>query len=60
MLSAEAYSFRHQARLAISLSWVGGFVNVVAFLAARQFVSHVTGNSTMIGVGLTEGDCVEI
>jgi uncharacterized membrane protein YoaK (UPF0700 family) len=55
MLSAEAYSFRQQARVAVSLSLVGGFTNAVAFVAAGNFVSHVTGNSTLVGIGAAAG-----
>lgn len=55
MLSAEAYSFRQQARLAISLSLVGGFTNAVAFVAAGNFASHVTGHSTMVGIRMAGG-----
>ena len=46
MLSGSAYSFRMKSRLAISLSWIGGFTNVVALLALGHVVSHVTGTST--------------
>lgn len=49
MLSARAYSLRQQSRLAISLSWIGGFTNVVAFMGLGTVVSHVTGTTTMIG-----------
>jgi uncharacterized membrane protein YoaK (UPF0700 family) len=56
MLSASAYSFRQKSRLAISLSWVGGFTNIVAFMACGQFVSHVTGTTSMIAHDLVTGD----
>jgi uncharacterized membrane protein YoaK (UPF0700 family)/anti-anti-sigma regulatory factor len=56
MLSASAYSFRQKSRLAISLSWVGGFTNVIALMACGQFVSHVTGTTTMIARNLVTGD----
>ena len=57
MLSAEALSFRQQSRLAISLSWIGGFTNVFAFLTWKTFASHMTGASTLFGmdVALREG-----
>ena len=38
MLSARAYSFRQKSRLAISLSWVGGYTNIVVFLATGAFI----------------------
>lgn len=55
MFSARAYSFRQKARLAISLSWVAGYANVVAFTACGGvFVSHVTGTATMLGQAFVE------
>ncbi|MEO6434941.1 MAG: hypothetical protein ABIP55_04165, partial [Tepidisphaeraceae bacterium] len=45
MLSARAYSFRQKSKLAISLSWVGGYVNVVLLLSCASFASHMTGNA---------------
>jgi len=56
MLSASAYSFRQQCRLAISLSWIGGYTNVVALMAFGVFVSHVTGTMTGIGRFLVSRD----
>jgi hypothetical protein len=29
MLSARAYSFRQKSQLAISLSWIGGYTNII-------------------------------
>src|SRR5687768_15151122 len=49
MLSAQAYSFRQQSKLAISLSWIGGYTNVVAFMSCHTMVSHVTGSTTWFG-----------
>jgi uncharacterized membrane protein YoaK (UPF0700 family) len=49
MLSAQAYSFRQKSKLAISLSWIGGYTNVIALLACNTVVSHVTGNTTWFG-----------
>src|SRR4051794_1785432 len=55
MLSASAYSFRQKSRLAISLSWVAGYTNVVAFLMCGHIVvSHVTGNVTHFGESAAE------
>jgi uncharacterized membrane protein YoaK (UPF0700 family) len=57
MLSSRAYSFRQKARLAISLSWIGGFENVVIFILLNQvFVSHVTGTVTNLGHTLATRD----
>ena len=54
MLSARAYSFAYKSRLAVSLSWVGGFTNVVALLACGTVVSHVTGTTTYLARALGE------
>ena len=56
MLSASAYSFRQKSRLAISLSWVAGYVNVIAFAICGQLISHMTGNTSHLGLSLGEGD----
>jgi len=56
MLSAKAYSFRQKSKLAISLSWVGGFTNVVALMACHSMVSHMTGTTTWFGQALVIGD----
>jgi uncharacterized membrane protein YoaK (UPF0700 family)/anti-anti-sigma regulatory factor len=55
MLSAQAYSFRQKSKLAISLSWIGGYVNVVLMLTCGVFASHMTGNSTRFGELLASG-----
>src|SRR5436190_6738838 len=49
MLSTKAYSFRMKSRLAISLSWVAGYVNVVVFMLCHEVTSHATGNVTHFG-----------
>jgi hypothetical protein len=49
MLSARAYSFRQQSRLAISLSWIAGFTNVVMLAVTAHLVSHATGTATFFG-----------
>ncbi len=56
MFSARAYSFRQKSRLAISLSWVGGYTNVIALLALGTVVSHVTGSATQLGHGIGARD----
>ncbi len=55
MLSARAYSFRQKSRLAITLSWVSGYTNVVALLAFGSMVSHITGSVTNVGRYLGTG-----
>ncbi len=59
MLSAHAYSFRQKSRLAISLSWIAGFTNVITLIVSAQTISHVTGNTTWMGrmlVGPWDGE----
>lgn len=55
MLSAQAYSFRMKSRLAISLSWIAGFVNAVTFLVCGIMTSHVTGSATVALLRNVEG-----
>lgn len=53
MFSGQAYSFGKKARLAASLAWVGGFVDVVGVIELRVFTSNMTGNTAMIGQALS-------
>jgi uncharacterized membrane protein YoaK (UPF0700 family)/anti-anti-sigma regulatory factor len=55
MLSARAYSFRQKSRLAISLSWVAGYTNVVLYTVCGDFVSNMTGNVTSLAKSISEG-----
>lgn len=59
MLSAEAYSFKLKSRLAISLSWVAGYTNVVTLAVTGHVVSHVTGNTTFVANKLGQGRWAE-
>jgi uncharacterized membrane protein YoaK (UPF0700 family) len=52
VLSAQAYSFRLKSRLAISLSWVAGYTNVIVLITCGQTASHMTGNTTRLGDSL--------
>src|SRR5688500_15394462 len=55
MLSAGAYSFRQKSRLAVSLTWVAGYTNAIAFMMLGSVVvSHVTGNVTHVGLAAAE------
>lgn len=49
MLSAGVYSFRLKSRLAVSLSWIGGYTNVITLLFCGITSSHMTGNVTHLG-----------
>lgn len=58
MFSKSADTFRSRARLAICLSWVAGFTNVVMLTACGETVCHQTGNVTHLGLavgGLVDG-----
>src|SRR6185437_8678842 len=54
MLSARAYSVRQKSRLAVSLSWIGGYTNAVALLFCARVVSHVTGTTTSLSLAISE------
>ena len=55
MLSTNAYSSRRKSLLAILLSWVGGFANVITYLLSKGvFTSHMSGISTRFGVALVQ------
>jgi uncharacterized membrane protein YoaK (UPF0700 family) len=60
MLSASAYSFRLKSRLAISLSWVAGYTNVITFILCAAVTSHATGNLTHFGQQAAEGHWPEV
>jgi uncharacterized membrane protein YoaK (UPF0700 family) len=56
MFVHRAHTFILQARLAISLAWVAGYVNLVALVTCGTMVSHLTGHGTALGrelVGLS-------
>src|SRR4051794_3336923 len=56
MLSARAYSFKQKSKLAVSLSWIGGYANAVLFLVCGGlFISNMSGNSTRFGETLANG-----
>ena len=59
MLSARAYSMKQKSRLAISLSWIGGYTNVIALLALGSVVSHVSGTMTQLGRSLGSQDTAQ-
>ncbi len=55
MFSGQAHSFRQQARLAISLSWIAGYTNALTVLTCSQVTSHMTGAVSELGVDLARG-----
>jgi uncharacterized membrane protein YoaK (UPF0700 family) len=62
VLSAEAYSFRQKSRLAVSLSWIAGYTNVVTLLVTGHVISHMSGNTTLFSsaVGARDGGPIKV
>lgn len=56
MFVAQAHSFANQARLAITLSWVAGYTNILTVLACGTVVSHVSGTTSLLGRDVAEGE----
>lgn len=55
MFSHQAHSFRQQARLSITLSWIAGYTNILTLLTCGQVTSHVTGTASQLGLDVAEG-----
>jgi uncharacterized membrane protein YoaK (UPF0700 family) len=55
MFVAQAHSFRQQARLAITLSWIAGYTNILTILTYGQVTSHVTGTASQLGRDVADG-----
>lgn len=49
MFVSQAHSFRQQARLAITLSWIAGYTNIVTLLVCGQATSHMSGTTSQLG-----------
>ena len=57
MLAVTAYTLRQKARLAVSLAWIGGFIDAVGFVVlVRMFTSNMTGNTALLGTQLVAGN----
>lgn len=56
MFVAQAHSFASQARLAITLSWVAGYTNVLCMLVAAHPTSHISGTASQLGEYLFQRD----
>lgn len=54
MFVAQAHSFASQARLAITLSWVAGYTNLLCLLIIAHPTSHISGISSLLGQSLVE------
>jgi uncharacterized membrane protein YoaK (UPF0700 family)/anti-anti-sigma regulatory factor len=56
MLLAPAHSFTQQARLAITLAWVAGYVNILTLRACHHVTSHVSGTVSDFGLRIVEAE----
>jgi uncharacterized membrane protein YoaK (UPF0700 family) len=52
---AQAHSFVQQARLAVTLSWVAGYTNIITVLTCAQVTSHMSGISSELGRAVASG-----
>jgi len=55
MFAHQAHTFRQQARLSITLSWIAGYTNILTLLTCGQASSHVTGTASQFGRDVAEG-----
>jgi uncharacterized membrane protein YoaK (UPF0700 family)/anti-anti-sigma regulatory factor len=55
MFASQAHSFRKQARLATTLSWVAGYTNALTILTVGQVTSHVSGTVSQVGLDVADG-----
>ena len=55
MFIAQAHSFVQQARLAVTLSWVAGYTNILTVLTCAQVTSHMSGISSELGRAVASG-----
>lgn len=55
MFVSQAHSFRQQARLAVTLAWVGGYTNTMTVLTCGVVTSHVSGTSSELGRDVVSG-----
>ena len=56
MFVAQAHSFTQKSRLAVTLAWVAGYVNIVGIVVCGRAVSHVTGTVSAFGKDVADGD----
>lgn len=54
MLVAQAHSFASQSRLAITLSWVAGYTNILGLILCAHPTSHISGTAAQLGQSLVE------
>lgn len=54
MFVAQAHSFASQSRLAITLSWVAGYTNLLCLLIVAHPTSHISGTASLLGQSIVE------
>lgn len=54
MFVRHAHSYRQQARLAITLSWIAGYTNVLTLITCGQATSHLSGSVSQLGRSFVE------
>src|SRR5215831_2238876 len=57
MHTRDAVKAPYHLWVAIALTWIAGFVDVIGYMVLyRVFVANMTGNTIALGRGLVEGD----
>ncbi len=54
MFVKQAHSYTQQARLAITLSWIAGYTNILTLVTCGQATSHLSGSVSQLGRNLVE------
>lgn len=55
MLTAQAHSYSQQSRLAVTLSWIAGYTNILTVLTCAQVTSHMSGVASELGRDVAQG-----
>ncbi|MBK7875129.1 MAG: DUF1275 family protein [Planctomycetes bacterium] len=55
MFVKHAHSYTQQARLAITLSWIAGYTNILTLITCGQATSHISGTVSQLGRDVAEG-----
>jgi uncharacterized membrane protein YoaK (UPF0700 family) len=56
MFVTQAHSLRQQAKLAVTLAWIAGYVNILTVLLCATASSHVSGITANLGRDLAVAD----
>lgn len=51
----HAHTPKQQARLAITLSWIAGYTNILTLITCGQATSHISGTMSQLGRDFAEG-----